>query len=306
MNLSELEVFVDVARRGSFVAVARERGLDPSSVSRSIAALEASVGAKLFRRTTRTMALTEAGSLYLARLPPVLDELVRMREEAASLRGEPVGTLRLTASVAFGEVCLVPLLAELTARYPRLKLELLLADDILDLVEQRIDLAIRLQPPDSADLKAVKLRTTRYRVVASPAYLRAQGRPKVPLELSTHRCLVFALPAFRARWLFRATQHRPDDATAGDVDAVPIQTGLVISNALALRAAALAGLGPALLPDWLIEPEVQRRALVDVFPRHDVTATTFATGAWLIYPGGDTPPKKTRAVVDFFRSRLQA
>jgi DNA-binding transcriptional LysR family regulator len=306
MDLVDLELFLDVARRGSFAAVARERGVDASSVSRSIAALEAAAGAKLLRRTTRTMTLTEAGDLYLARLPHLLQSLRRLREEAASLRGQPVGTLRMTASVAFGEVCIVPLLAEFGARVPRLQLELLLSDDTLDLVGQRIDLAIRLTPASGADLRAVKLRSTRYRVVASPAYLKANGRPKKPADLEKHACLTFALPAFRTRWLFRATSsHAAGSAANHDaIEAVPLTSRFIVSNALALRAAAIAGLGPALLADWLIGPELDSGALVDVFPAHDVTATTFETGAWLVYPGNDAPPQKTRGAIDFFRERL--
>lgn len=111
MDLQGLDLFIEVARQGSFAAAARSRGLDPSSVSRTIAGLEAQLGARLFQRTSRAMMLTEAGELYLARLPGVIDELTRLRDEAASLRADPVGVLRMTASVAFGERCLTPLLS---------------------------------------------------------------------------------------------------------------------------------------------------------------------------------------------------
>lgn len=112
METHSLRLLVEVAQRGSFAAVARDRAVDPSSVSRAIAAVEAALGVRLFQRTTRAMTLTEAGQAYLARVAPAIEELERARDEVISPRADPVGTLRLTASVAFGEMWLVPLLPE--------------------------------------------------------------------------------------------------------------------------------------------------------------------------------------------------
>jgi len=295
MDLSHLRIFAHAARRGSFAAAARDLDMDASVVSRAVAALEAELGARLLQRTTRTMALTEAGQAYLARVEPLLDELDRARDEAASARTEPVGTLRLTASVAFGEACLMPLVPDMRARFPRLKLEMLLTDANLDLATERIDIALRLAPEPRADLIGVKLFPTRYRVVASPAYLAREGRPAAPAEVAARATIVFALPVFRSRWLFRRD---------GRMEDVPVRGEIAISSGLAIRHAVLDGLGLALLPDWLVGRDLAAGALVDVFPAHEVTATSFDTAAWLLYASRQYVPKKVRLMTQFLRERL--
>ncbi|MFG1343413.1 LysR family transcriptional regulator [Xanthobacter autotrophicus DSM 431] len=295
MDLSHLRLFARAARRGSFAAAARDLDMDASAVSRAVAALEAELGTRLLHRTTRTMALTEAGQAYLARVEPLLEELDRARDEVASARSEPVGTLRLTTSVAFGETCLMPLVPQMRARFPRLKLDLLLTDANLDLAAERIDIALRLAPEPQAELVGVKLFQTRYRVVASPAYLDRAGAPATPAEVQACPAIVFALPDFRSRWLFRRD---------GRVEDVPVSGALAISSGLAIRHAALEGLGLALLPDWLVGPDMAAGALVDVFPAYEVTATTFDTAAWLLYASRQYVPKKVRLMTQFLRERL--
>ena len=297
MDLSALRAFIDVARRGNFAAAARDRNVDPSSMSRIIAALEEELGLRLFQRTTRRLALTEAGELYLRRVEACVDELDQARDEALAIGAGPVGTLRLTASVGFGRTCVVPLLPEFRATFPALKLELLLTDANLDLVAERIDLAFRLGPSVDADVIGVKLFGTRYRVCASPAYLTKAPALTAPCDLSNHRCLRFVLPEFRSRWLFRSTD--------GNISEVPVDGDLVTSSALALRECAIAGMGPALLADWLIDGDIAEGRLVDVFPAYHVAATTFDTAAWLLYPSRAFLPKKVRTSIDFFRRKLR-
>lgn len=296
MDISLLDLFLHVARQRSFAAVARDRGLDPTSVSRAVAGLEARLGVRLFERTTRAMVLTPAGEMYLARLPAMVEDFERLADEARSMRTDPVGTLRLTASVAFGEHCLAPLLPAFRREFPRLRLELLLTDANLDLVADRIDLAIRLGPGHRGDVEAVGLFNTRYRVVASPDYIRARSLER-PADLSAQSCLLLALPAFRSRWIFR---------DADGTQKVPVSGDVIASNVLMLRAAALRGLGPALLADWLIGSDLRDGRLVDLFPGHDVTATGFETAAWLLYPSRDYLPRKTSQVIAFLKQRLAA
>ncbi len=295
METHTLRLFVEVAQRNSFAAVARDRNIDPSSVSRAIAVLEAELGVRLVQRTTRAMELTEAGQLYLARVAPLVEELDRARDEVTSAKSDPLGTLRLTASVSFGQTCLVPLLPEFRARFPRLTLELLLTDANLDLVADRIDLAIRLAPSYGGDLIGTKLFQTRYRVFASRAYVEREGAPATPRDLSTRSCVLFGLPEFRSRWLFRRGTETVKVAVRGD---------LIISNALALRAALLDGLGPALLADWLLREDLAAGRVVDLFPDYEVTATTFDTAAWLLYPTRAYVPRKVRVTIDFLREQL--
>jgi DNA-binding transcriptional LysR family regulator len=297
MDVDHLRFFVEVARDGSFAGVARAHDLDPSLVSRAIAALETELGVRLFQRSTRRVRLTEAGERYLRRVEVLVDELDRAHDEARTLSSEPVGTLRLTASVAFTQVCLVPLVPEFRSLFPKLKLELLITDTNLDLVAERVDLAIRLGPQVAADVVRTKLFDTRYRVCASPAYLKRAGPLNTPEHLSAHRCLLFSLPEFRSRWLFCDC--------AGVLSEVAIAGDIVTSNALVLRECVLAGLGPALLANWLIDRDLAEGRLVDLFAGYRVTATNFETAAWLLYPSRAFLPGKVRVAIDFLQSRLR-
>lgn len=297
MELQALDLFVAVARRLSFAAVAKERSLDPSSVSRAIADLEAGLGLRLFQRTTRTMRLTEAGALYLARIEPLVDEIAAARDAALQVAGTPRGTLRITASVTFGQMRIVPLLGAFRALYPDLQVECLFTDANVDLVAERIDLAVRLAPAIEGDLVAAKLMDTRYRVVASSGYLARHPALTRPADLSAHRVLLFTLRAYRTHWQFR-------DA-AGRVERVAIDGDVTLSPAGALLQAAESGLGPALLPDWLVDAAIEAGRLVDPFPAYRAAAAGFDTAAWLVYPTRAFLPGKVRAMADFLRERLR-
>ncbi len=296
MDIDDLDLLVAVASAGSFAAVARSRDLDPSSVSRAVAAVEQRLGLRLFQRTTRRLSLTEAGETYLGRVRPLLEELDQAREAAQAIRHGPIGTLRLTASVTFGQRCLVPHLPEFRRLFPQLGLELLLTDAHLDLVAERIDLAIRLGPAPAGDVIGRKLFDTRYRVCVSADYARRRPLAR-PGDLAGHACLLYLLPEFRGCWRFR-------DAGGREVE-VPVHGDVALSNAMALRDCALGGMGPALLADWLVEEDVAAGRLVDPFPAHAVTATDFATAAWLLYPSRRYLPRKVAATIEFLLLRLR-
>ncbi len=296
MNLDSLKLALQVARLGSFAAVAKSIHTDPSTISRAIAHVEGDLGLRLFQRTTRRLTLTEAGALYLARVEAVIDELDEARDRATAIQSGPRGTLRLTASVAFGETCLSPLVPDFRAAYPELRLELIFTDRNVDLVAERIDLAIRLAPAIEGDLVCAKLFDTRYRVCASPDYLARMPAPRTPDDLCAHDALLFDLPGYRTRWLFR-------DAN-GQASEFAVDGSIVTSNAVTLRQNMLNGLGPALLADWLIDGDIWKGRCIDLFPDHDVTATSFDTAAWLVYPSRRFLPNKVRCMIDFLRTRL--
>lgn len=296
METANIRTFVAVAQRMNFAAVAREQNVDPSSISRAVAAVEAELGVRLFQRTTRRMALTEAGSLFFARVLPLMEELDRTQDEVAAARIEPSGPLRLTASVAFGEMRLTPLLPAVHEAFPRLQFELLFTDDNLDLIADRVDLAIRLAPSYRADIIGTKLLPTRYHVVASPKYLKHERAPQTPYDLATHSCLLYALPEFRSRWLFKRNRA---------VIEVPVHGSFIFSSALVMRTAAVDGLGPALLADWQIAADLEAGRLVDLFPAYHATATTFDTAAWLLYPSRSYIPRKVRAMIEWLRENVR-
>ncbi|MBR0657582.1 LysR family transcriptional regulator [Roseomonas arctica] len=297
MDLDALRLLIDVARHGSFAEAARARATDPSSVSRIIAGLEAALGFRLFQRTTRRLTLTEAGALYLDRATPLAESLEEAADEARANARGPVGTLRLTTSVAFAQIRLAPLLAEFRVRFPALKLELLATDAKLDLVAERVDLAIRLAPEAGNDFIGRKLFAARYRVVATRAYRQAAPALDRPEDLRRHRCLRFILPEFRSRWMFR-------DA-AGLVTEVPVDGDITLSNALVLHGCALAGLGPALLPEWLVGADLAAGRLVDCFPMLEAGGGSFDSAVWLLYPSRKYLPNKVRVTVDFLTTLLK-
>jgi DNA-binding transcriptional LysR family regulator len=296
MDARQARLLIDIARRGSFAEAARDRGADPSSVSRLIASIEAELGFRVFQRTTRRVVPTEAGELYLRRIEVIADEFDQARDAALAVSTGPVGVLRLTTSVAFGEEVIVPRLPPFRAAFPRVDLDVILSDSNLDLVADRIDLAIRLGAGMTGDLIVSKLMDTRYHVCASPDYLQREGALPAPEDLAQRDCLLFALPGFRSRWLFRDV--------AGAAIEIPVKGGITVSGALALRRLALDGAGPALLADWLVGPAIASGRLIDLFPDHRVTATSFETAVWLLYPSRSFLPLKVRAMIDFLRSQL--
>jgi DNA-binding transcriptional LysR family regulator len=293
MELSVLQTFVDVVKQGSFAAVARERNVDPSSVSRAIAGLEAELGIRLLQRTTRQLSPTEAGTAYFQRIEPLVEEMQQAIDVAADISGQPQGTLRITASVSFGLQRVVPLLPDFRALYPDLTVDLVLTDANVDLFAERIDLAIRLGLLADSTLIAQQLMKTRYFVCASPQYLTQSGHPNSPNEIDRHNCLLFPLTGFRSKWRFK----HPDRSETE----VFVRGHTIISNAIALQQCAMAGMGLALLPNWLVGDDLRDGRLVDVFPSYEVTATEFGTAAWLVYPSRAYVPLKVRVFIDFLK-----
>ena len=199
MDISVLQIFIEVMRQRSFAAVARERNIDPSSVSRCISSLEKELGVRLFQRTTRQLSPTEAGITYFDRIEPLIEEMQRAVELVKEVSGQPKGTLRVTASASFGLKCIVPLLGKLESRYQDLSIDLVLTDSRLDLFTERIDLAIRLGQLKDSTLIAQKLMSTSYSVCASPGYLQQWGELKQPEDVAQHNCLLFPWAGFRSR-----------------------------------------------------------------------------------------------------------
>ncbi len=297
MEIATLRLFVDVAHRGSFSAVARESGLDPSQVSRAIAGLEAELGLRLFQRTTRTLVLTDAGAAYLARVEPLVDELTAAGDLARVAEGVE-GRVRLTCSVAYGLERVVPLLPAFRRTWPGLKLDVMMSDANLDLVADHVDLAIRLGPAISTGAIGVQLHAMRYGLYASPAWLATAPPLQTPADLVQHRCLLFAGPLARRDWLFTAVD--------GTTETVTVDGDLAISSPLGLREAARSGLGPTLLPDWLVAADIAAGRLVDALPGHVATSTAFGSGIWLLYPSRAWLPAKVRVTIDFLREHLPA
>ncbi|MEO1083091.1 MAG: LysR family transcriptional regulator [Acidobacteriota bacterium] len=291
MDLTTLRIFLEVSRRGSFAAVAQARAVAPSSISRAVASLEMELGVKLFQRTTRRLAPTEAGALLRGRLEGLVDELEGVRLLMREARDEVQGELRVLAPVSFALQNVVPLLPALAQRHPQLRFDLRLSDALLDLVGERIDVAIRLGPLQDSRLVSRRLAPMHSVIAASPAYLERFGRPEEPEDLAQHECLQLDMPGFSPRWRLR-------DA-AGRVREVSVSGRLRTSNAVALKDCALAGMGVVLQARWILGRELRSGQLVDLFPGYDVTAATFDNAAYLLYPSRAYLPRKAQVFMDF-------
>lgn len=194
------------------------------------------------------------------------------------------------------DLSVLPLLAEFETIFPDLAVDLLLTDSRVDLLSERIDLAIRLGALEDSTLIAQKLMSTLYLVCASPDYLKEWGQLNQPEDITQHNCLLFSLAGFRERWLFRNNQ--------GEITEIPVKGRTVISNAIGLQQCAIARMGLALLPKWLINDDLEAGTLINVFPNYDVTATDFQTSAWLVYPSRDYIPLKVRVFIEFLKNHL--
>lgn len=294
MDTTTLDLFSLVVKNGSFAAAAREKNMDPSSVSRLIAGLETELGMRLFQRNTRQLALTEAGSVYFQRIEPLVEELQRAGHAAADVSSRVNGTIRVTASNSFGLKFLVPRLPAFAEKYPDLVVDLMLTDTVVDLLADRVDVAIRLGSLPDSNLVAQLLTYTRYRVVASPAYLTKHGTPTIPAHVSDHNCLCFPLPGFRSQWIFQDQN--------GVQKEVAIKGKLLLSSAIGLHQCALAGMGIALLADWLVWDDIASGTLIDLFPKWEVAAVDFKSAAWFVYPSRSYVPLKVRVFIDYMRS----
>lgn len=298
MDTNALAIFVDVARKRSFAAVARDRDVDPATISRAVGSLEQELGLRLFHRTTRTLALTEAGVVYFERVEPLVSELTKAQLAAVDVHEQPRGVLRIACPVSFAELNVTPLLPEFAQRYPELTFELVLTDAIVDLISEHLDVAIRIGPLHDSTLIAHKLSPMIARVCATPDYIRRHGKPQTPRDLATHRCLVLAMPGFtRNSWKFTDSEGRTSD--------IIVNEALRTSNAVALKQCALAGMGITLQARWMVGKELREGTLIDLFPEYAVTAAFDDAAAWLLYPSRRYVPHKVQVFVEFIRGKFK-
>lgn len=258
--------------------------------------MEKELGLRLFQRSTRKLAPTEAGLLYFERISPLLEALQSAHQMAADIDEAPRGVLRVSAAVVFGEQHIVPLLPELAEQYPLLDIELILSDSYLDLIDQRIDVAIRLGSLNDSSLIAHRLAKINFFVVASPRYITKQGDPDSPKQLLEHNCLLFPRMDYSLNWVFKNT--------AGVLDDIPIKGRYLITHSHAIKTCTLAGMGISLLPDWLVSREIKEGRLIRLFSKYDVTATDYKSSVWLVYPSREYLPLKVRVFNEYIKANL--
>lgn len=294
MKLSNLDLFEEVYRRGSFSAVARSRDVAPSVVSRAIAALEEDLGTLLFYRTTRKIAPTEAAVLLAQEVEQHLDALRSLRATLSDAVDAPSGVLRISASHSFGTHCLSDAIPAFCAKFPNVTVELALSDQHVDIVGDRFDVAVRHGPLPDSSMIARPIMRTRYHACASATYLSDAGQPSTPSEIADRACLTFPLPGFSNLWRFRDRDGREYE--------VSIRSALSANSGLVLRNCALQGQGIVLLSDWLIGQDLSDGRLIDLFPDLEATPTNFQTTISVVYPNRKYVPRKVTAFVSFIQS----
>jgi DNA-binding transcriptional LysR family regulator len=281
-RLSALRLFVRVARTGNFSRAARELGLSQPSASRIIAGLEKEVGASLFTRSTRALALTEAGTEYLARVEPALAALEEA-DHAARGTGELRGLLRVAASSSFTLHAVIPRLNDFLANHPKLRVVLLINDQRQALISEGVDLAFRFGPLGDSTATARRLGSAQRVLVASPAYLRRAGRPKVPADLNSHAIILG--PMGSDRWTF--------DKNGRQVS-VRLEGRVVVSANEAAVAAAVAGLGIASTGIIATRKEFANRTLVRVLPDWEMGSVDVHA----VFPSGRAAKPAARALAE--------
>jgi len=254
-QITALRVFVRVAEEGSFSNAARALGMSKSAVSKHVAALEAKLGTRLLHRTTRQVTLTEEGRAYWTRASRILEEVEEADNAVGTMKAEPIGTLRVSSAFSFGLRHVAPAIPDFIAQYPRLVVDLDFNDRMLDLLEDGIDVAIRIGDLPDSNLVARRLAATRLMLVAAPGYLERAGKPMAPADLARHTCLLY-----RGRtgpWHWRL-------GGAGGGTTIRVNGPLIANNGEVIKAAAVAGAGIARLPSFLLDDALESGALVEV------------------------------------------
>lgn len=298
LDLNDVAIFVKVVECESFSAAGRELGMSASAVSKHVARLERHLGVHLLNRTTHHLFVTEAGREFFQYGTKAIAEIETGRNAAVSLSDEAGGVLRIHVTLDIGQTLIAPALAVFMRTHPAISVEVDMSVEAVNLMEQRVEAAIRSKEIRDRTLgfpsiQVCRLAPVRYAVVAAPSYLAQHGRPASPAELRAHNCLIHSTQNGADRWRFRRTSAEYDVAVSGRFRS---------NNARAVRSAALEGLGLARLPEFAVMAELKSGDLVAVF--HDEVCSDRTIRAY--YPQTNRMPKKLRLLLDFLRKDLPA
>jgi DNA-binding transcriptional LysR family regulator len=296
-HFTAIATFVAVVEAGSFTAAADNLDVARSVVSRRIGLLEARLETRLLHRTTRRLALTDAGKLFYERAERAMSQMRDAELEISELRDEPSGRLVVSVPMSFGLTHIFPALPALKLRHPKLELDVRLEDRQVDLLREGVDLAIRIADLDTSSLVARKLATVAHFVVAAPAYLARRTAPLLPDDLKAHECLIYSLSKTPGTWRLRGT-----GAPDSDWHTVAVRGSMHANNSLALRELALAGMGIALLPDFIVARDLAEGRLARLLG--DWHATEL--GLYVVYPTRRHVSLAVKAFIEFIATRVGA
>ncbi|SFH74493.1 LysR substrate-binding domain-containing protein [Albimonas pacifica] len=290
-RLQSLRIFAAVAEAGGFAAGARAVGLSAPSATRGVNELEAQLGARLFTRTTRRVRLTDVGRAYLAEVQEVLARLQAADEAAAGAGGSPAGRVRLTCPQEFGRIHVAALLTEFLDLHPRVTVEALMVDRVVNLVEEGVDVAIRIGPLPASDLAAVRVGAVRRVVCGAPAYFARHGTPQAPRDLPGHRIVATHAGGGGPVWRFGP----------GEREAVRCAAGLTVTSVAASIEIARSGWGLCRALSYQVDDDVEAGRLVCVLEDHAPEPLP----VHVVHVEGRRTAPKIRAFVDFAARRLR-
>lgn len=289
-RLRTIECFLASAELGSFSRAARSLGITPASVSRQIGLLEDRLGTRLFNRTTRHLSLTEGGALFRERVCGLVEGLSEAEDIVRDLSGAPAGLLRITAPASFGRLHIAPWLPSFLDRYPQIKLDLFFTDRLVDVLEERIDVAIRITDAQDSSTICRKLARQNSVVCASPAYLDRHGAPKRFGDLQAHNCLTYSAQ-ITSRWrLYRRGE---------EIDHLDVSGNMRARDGDTIYVATLYGLGLSLQPLWRVGDDLKVGKLINVFPEYAVSSIGAATGIHAFYNHREYLAPKVKVLVDY-------
>ncbi|MET3121279.1 DNA-binding transcriptional LysR family regulator [Oxalobacteraceae bacterium GrIS 2.11] len=287
--LREMAVFAQVVDSGTFSAAARQLGLTTSAVSRHVSRLESHLGTSLLQRTTRSFALTELGQEVYAGCVRMLGNAREIHALAGSYSARPTGTIRISAPVVLGQVWLAPHLPKFQDLNPDVHVQVTLVDRTVDLIEEGLDLAIRISRELAPGLAARKLQTMRYMLVASPDYIDKHGAPDTPTALLAHRCIYLGYSVIDGRWTLKC---------AAEQVSIHVDSRLTINNSAAIVAAVEAGGGIGLVPDFAVASALAAQRVIQVLPQWEF-CEPHARSIHAVYIPRRHLPLKIRAFIDF-------
>lgn len=285
-RLTAMQMFTRVVETGSFSAVAKEMNSTQPTISKNIAELESWLGAKLLNRSTRSLRLTETGTDYYERCVAILQDVEEAEQMVGQLQTQPRGTVRVSTVVAFGRLHLVPRLTGFYKKFPEIKVDMRLNDRVVDLVEEGVDVAIRMGQLADSSLIAKKLCSSPMVTVASPAYLKDNGIPRHPRDLKDHNYITYTDAVTRNETQFK---------DQGEPFFVRVEGNLTTNNTEVLRMALITGLGVSRAPRWLVGDAIASGELVTVLDDFQPDAMSIHA----VYPPGRHLPSKVRSFLDY-------
>lgn len=288
----EMRVFAQVVEAGSFVAAAEALSMSKPAVSRHVSELEQRLGVRVLHRTTRRLSLTPEGEVFLARCRDILASIEASEDEISTRSGTASGLLKVSVPVSFGITHLAPLWSDFLERHPAVTLDVQLADRIIDLVDEGLDLAVRIARLPDSSLVSRRLASARLVLCAAPAYLQRRGVPQSPQDLAQHDVIAYSLLTMGDQWQFQGPE--------GPVS-VKVRPRLWSNNGDTCIAAAVRGLGIQLEPDFLVTQELKTGQLVEILPEYRAAEL----GIYAVYPSRKFVLPKVRAMIEFLSERLE-